>query len=482
MSPLTETSRRRFVYGGLIAVVAVVTAGVMYLALNITERKAEATETFVRLVDVDESTIDPAIWGQNFPRQYDGYLRTVDTERTRYGGSEAFDKLATDPRLVTIFAGYAFGIDYKEERGHAYMLTDQEETARVTEREQPGACLHCHASILPAYYKAGVAAGVEPADDEGLLDPGRWAAVRRGFEVVNAMPYDEARGLVDHPISCLDCHDPFTMQVRVTRPAFMDGISVLADSDVAVPHLPSIERWRDAGREGVYDPNEEASRQELRSMVCAQCHVEYYFKGEEKLLTYPWRDGLRVEQIEAYYDEVGHTDWEHEISGAAVLKAQHPEFETWSQGIHARSGVACADCHMPYTREGAVKVSDHHISSPLLNVERACQVCHPYSGEELIERVETIQARTQEMLTAAEVALVRLIEAIDAAHKAGASDAELAEARALQRRSQWRVDFVNAENSMGFHADQESARALALAIDFAGQGLAAVPAVPAVRD
>jgi nitrite reductase (cytochrome c-552) len=131
---------------------------------------------------------------------------------------------------------------------------------------------------------------------------------------------------------------------------------------------------------------------------------------------------------------------------------------------------------MPYTREGAVKVSDHHVRSPLLNVERACQPCHPYSGEELVDRAETIQARTEEMLAAAEIALVTLIEAIAAADEAGASDAELAEARALQRRSQWRVDFVNAENSMGFHADQESARALALAIDYAGQGLAAVPA------
>ncbi len=475
MSPLTETSRRRLLYGGLIAAVAVVTAGVMYLALNISERKTEATETYVRVVETDESTVDPAIWGQNFPRQYDSYLRTVDTERTRYGGSEAFDKLEMDPRLVTIFAGYAFGIDYKEERGHAYMLTDQEETARVTEREQPGACLHCHASVLPAYYEAGVEAGAEPADDEGLLEAGRWDAVRLGFEVVNAMPYAEANALVDHPVSCLDCHDPQTMQLRVTRPAFIQGINVLAASDAPVPHLPSIERWRDDGREGDYDPNAEASRQELRSMVCAQCHVEYYFKGDKKLLTYPWHNGLRVEQIEAYYDEVGHVDWEHAISGAGVLKAQHPEFEMWSQGIHARSGVACADCHMPYTREGAVKVSDHHVTSPLLNVERACQVCHPYSGEELIARVETIQERTEEMLGVAEVALVRLIKAIDAARKAGATAAELSEARALQRRAQWRVDFVNAENSMGFHADQESARALALAIDFAGQGLAAVP-------
>ena len=157
-----------------------------------------------------------------------------------------------------------------------------------------------------------------------------------------------------------------------------------------------------------------------------------------------------------------------------MLKAQHPEFETWNTGVHARSGVVCADCHMPYTREGATKVSDHHVPSPLLNSRRACGTCHPYDEDEIVARAETIQGQTKELLDAAETATVDLIEAIAAARAAGASDEQLAAARGFQRKAQWRTDFVNAENSMGFHSPQETARNLGLAIDHARQGMIAL--------
>ena len=197
------------------------------------------------------------------------------------------------------------------------------------------------------------------------------------------MPYPEARKLVTHPVSCIDCHDADTMHLRVSRPAFSSASARLAASDAAVPHLPSIERWRKEGRKGEYDPNEMASRQEMRSFVCGQCHVEYYFKGQDKTLTYPWSHGLRMDDEEKHYDEEKAKDWTHADTGAPVLKAQHPEFEMWSQGIHARSGVACADCHMPYKREGAIKISDHHVRSPLLNISNACQTCHNVPEDEL---------------------------------------------------------------------------------------------------
>jgi len=258
--------------------------------------------------------------------------------------------------------------------------------------------------------------------------------------------------------------------LRVTRPGFIYGMRALARSDDPVPHMPSVERWRKGSRKEEYDPNKEASRQEMRSFVCGQCHVEYYFKGPEKLLTYPWHKGLKMEQAEAYYEEVKHVDWKHAQSGAGVLKAQHPEFELWSQGIHARSGVSCADCHMPYVREGAIKISDHHIRSPLLNIARACQPCHNYSEAEIKARAETIQDRTKAMMLRAEDATVDLIQALEAQRKAGVSDSALEKAFALHRKAQWRLDYIAAENSMGFHAPQESARILAEAIDFARQG------------
>ncbi|HLL23441.1 MAG TPA: ammonia-forming cytochrome c nitrite reductase subunit c552, partial [Kofleriaceae bacterium] len=219
-----------------------------------------------------------------------------------------------------------------------------------------------------------------------------------------------------------------------------------------------------------YDVNKHATRQEMRSYVCGQCHVEYYFKGTEKRLVYPWAKGIKVEDIYAYYEEVGFADWTHATSGARTLKAQHPEFEMWSQGIHARSGVACADCHMPYQRVGAAKISDHHVRSPLLNINRACQPCHKFPEEEMRARVYANQDRTFALRNRAMDAVVALIEDLAIAKTAGKSDAELAAAREFHRQSQFYLDFIEAENSMGFHAPGEAARILATSIDLARQG------------
>jgi nitrite reductase (cytochrome c-552) len=449
---------------------ALCTVGVMALYHNVSDHKEEARHDVLRLAPIDETTTDPKEWGKSFPREYDTYLRTVDIERTHYGGSENIQKLDDDPLLRTIFAGYAFSIDYREERGHAYMLSDQRETERVTKKKQPGACLQCHASNLVAYRKLGLENGAPGKLTDALFSAEGRAQLQAGFVAMCPKPYDEATKTVEHPIACLDCHDPQTLAVRVTRPGFLTGIVALAKSSEPVPHLPSIERWRSGSRASDYDPNRDASRQELRSMVCGQCHVEYYFKGEGKLLTYPWDNGLKVEEIEKHYDDEGFSDWTHADSGAKVLKAQHPEFEMWSQGIHARSGVSCADCHMPYKREGALKFSDHHVRSPLLEPARSCQICHPYPEQEILARAGAIQDRTKKLLDAAEHATVDLIGALKKAKEGGTSDTELAGARKLQRQAQFRTDFVAAENSMGFHAPQEAARILAEAIDFARQG------------
>jgi nitrite reductase (cytochrome c-552) len=213
----------------------------------------------------------------------------------------------------------------------------------------------------------------------------------------------------------------------------------------------------------------------MRAYVCGQCHVEYYFKGPDKQLTYPWAKGLRIEQIMAYYDELGFRDWTHKDTGAAALKAQHPEFETWSQGVHARAGVTCADCHMPQIQHKGSTVSDHWVRSPLLNVEAACVSCHAkhdakITAAELKSRAEEIQDRHWKLRNQAMAAVVALIGDLKAAKEAGRPDAELSTARYLQRRAQFFLDFVEAENSTGFHAPQESARVLGEAIDFARQG------------
>jgi nitrite reductase (cytochrome c-552) len=432
------------------AIAALVAIGGLALLVNIMEHKQEAKNPFFRVVELTDDIDDPAVWGKNFPFQYDQYKRTVDQVRTRYGGSDALPKTPTqadprsvvaqskieqDPRLKKMWAGYAFAIDFREERGHAYMLDDQTFTGRQ-QKPQPGTCLNCHASMYTAYKKAG---------DGDIV---------KGFEQINHLPYADARKLVEHPVACIDCHNPTNMQLRITRPAFMAGMKALKES------------------QGVkdYDVNRDATRQEMRSYVCGQCHVEYHFQGPEKKLVYPWSKGLKVDDALAFYDETGFKDWTHADTGAPVLKAQHPEFEMFNQGIHARSGVACADCHMPYTRIGAQKVSDHHVRSPLLNINKACQTCHRWPEEELKARVETIQTRTYNLRNHAMDALMDLIDDIKAAKANGASTNELAKAQDFQRRAQFFLDYVEAENSTGFHAPQEAARILGESIDFSRKG------------
>ncbi|MGZ3426822.1 MAG: ammonia-forming cytochrome c nitrite reductase subunit c552 [Caldimonas sp.] len=451
-------------------VVAIAAAGATALLTNIFDRKQEAKVTTTRLVEVTQDTTDPAKWGVNWPKEYDSYLLTAQTTRTRFGGhsgSEALpnEKIERDPWLKKMFLGYAFSIDYRDRRGHAFMLKDQEDTQRMT-KPQTGSCLHCHGAVMPLYKELG----------GGDVMKGFEASYKFSYKELNKKLHDMGHGF---SVTCADCHDAKTMKLIVTRPGFIQGIQRLASSDAPTPFAPSIERWRAGDKAKPYDPNVDASRTELRSFVCGQCHVEYYCSSQMPL-TFPWGKGTRVDQIETFWNETKFAsgerffDYKHAETGAPILKAQHPEYELWSQGVHARSGVACADCHMPYMRDGATKVSDHWVRSPLLNVNRACQTCHKQSEEEIKARVDLIQQRNYDLLQRGGVAITALIDTIKAAKQAGATPEQLNPALELQRKAQWRLDFIAAENSMGFHAPQEAAKVLGEAIDYSRQGELAI--------
>ena len=515
--PANQPPRRLFfMFLAALAATILLTVAVTALLVSIIERKREAQQPYFQVVAVDETTTDPEPWARNWPRQFDRYQRTVDVTHTRFGGSSAMpqQKLDREPWLRRLYAGYAFSIDYRERRGHAYMLHDQEQTERVMQRPQAGACLHCHASIVPTWRRLGLEAMGKPADAAALAADFNWPAVNKGFEIASLMRYADAHaellktpdgtpnenvplmpggtgkpGAVPgpttremlashvgeaHPVSCVDCHDPRSMQIRITRPGFVRGIQALAESKEPLPHLPSVERWRQGNRAKPYDPNAQATRQEMRSFVCGQCHVEYYCAPKE-VIFFPWGKGMKAEQIEAYYEEhkfpdgTPFMDYKHGETGAPSYKAQHPEFELWSQGVHARSGVACADCHMPYIRDGAMKISDHWVRSPLLMVNNSCQTCHNFPEAEITARVEAIQTRTSELIKRSAEAMTDMLDAIRGAQAAGVDLPALGALYKLQRQAQWRLDFIASENSMGFHAPQEAARVLAEAIDYARQ-------------
>jgi len=448
----SENTSSRKLQVWVVALATLSTVAIAALLVNIFERKQEARNPFYRVVDLNDTIDDPAVWGKDFPMQYDLYLRTVDMQRTKYGGSEAMphsptqadprsvvarSKLEQDPRLKTIWAGYSFSADYRERRGHAYMLDDQ----TFTERQKfapPAMCINCHASIVTTYLQLG----------NGDL--------MKGFNVISDthMTYPQIRQTMKHPVACIDCHDPKTMQLRITRPAFIEGIrSLKASQGIAN-----------------YDVNTMATRQEMRSYVCGQCHVTYYFQPPNKRLTFPWAKGIRVENIIEVEADQKINEWTHPDTGTQLIKARHPEFEMWNQGVHARSGVACADCHMPYMRQGGLKISDHQVNSPLLKINRSCQTCHHFPEEELKARAEDIQDRFFMLRNTALDALVDLINDIKTAKQNGATDAQLAAARDYHRRGQFMIDFVMSENSMGFHAPQEAMRVLGDAINLCRLG------------
>lgn len=387
------------------------TALVVFLAglfaASIVERRTEAKLYFEVFDPIAEYEPRMEVWGENFPRQYQTYLQTQDTTfESKYYGSVMIDYLDKYPELVILWAGYAFARDYNQGRGHYYSVTDVHNTLR-TVQEQPATCWTCKSSDVPR-----VMAEIGP-------------------EKFYAASWREMGSQIVNPISCLDCHDPKTMNLRISRPALIEAYE---------------RRGKDVTK---------ATHQEMRSLVCAQCHVEYYF-GENNYLIFPWDDGLSAEEMEYYFDRLEFTDWTHALSRAPMLKTQHPDYELWKTGIHAERGVSCADCHMPYNRDGGVKFTNHHITSPLQNIESTCQVCHREGEEKLRQIVYDRQNKISQMRRIAERNLAKVHIEAKAAWDAGATEEEMEDVLQLIRHSQWRWDWIAAANSMGFHSPAEA--------------------------
>jgi nitrite reductase (cytochrome c-552) len=402
-------------------VIFLITVAVVFLiglfASSIIDRKSESKLYFQQQKPIGEWEPRNEVWGENFPREFETYKSTIDTSfKSKYGGSSTRDYLSEFPELVVLWAGYAFAKDYSQGRGHYRAIEDIINTLR-TVQPQPATCWTCKSTDIPrlmnkygpeAFYKK------------------KWKEL--GEEVVN-------------PIGCQDCHDPKTMNLRITRPAL-------------------VEAFQRQGR----DINN-ATQQEMRSLVCAQCHVEYYFKGEGKYLTFPWDKGFSADSMEAYYDKAEFTDFVHSLSRTPIIKAQHPDYEVFVSGIHGKRGVACADCHMPYKRDGAVKFTDHKIQSPLNNISGSCQVCHRENEDTLRNNIYERQKKIAEVRRIAEINLAKAHMEAKAAWDNGASETEMKPVLILIRHAQWRWDWVAASNGMGFHSPVECLRVLSSSIE-----------------
>lgn len=411
----------------LIGIIILLAAGLTGVLLFMKSQPGPARGV-APLIEIADKEPDSSKWGVNFPNQWTTFkLTESNNTRTKYGGSAPISKLEEDPRLVTLFAGYPFSKDYNEERGHMQALEDVNATQRLnldasSPKRTPGTCYSCKSSSNPSLWQ------------------------EMGMAAYDQTFFGDLSAKVTQPIGCANCHEAGAMRLVVTNPALEEALEAQGKD------------WTTF------------TRQEMRTVVCANCHVEYYFAGEGKYLTFPWDNGRQIEAISQYYQELAFSDWQHPDSGAAMIKMQHPEFELYTnESTHYKAGVACADCHMPYTRDGAAKFSNHNVQSPLLNADAACGQCHT-DVSYATGRVATIQAQVRQAMDSAEDAIIAAIEAIKiAAANPGANTQALDEARNLHREAQLRWDFIAAENSMGFHNPEEALRILGHAIDLGRQ-------------
>lgn len=414
--------------GGLIVVATAAVVIVLgLLSVSVMERRWEAQRPMMVVKPIADFEPDNAVWGQNWPREYETYRKTeISDTQTLFGGSFPRDYLEADPYQVVLFAGYGFSLDYKQARGHYWAVNDVKETKRVKKPFQAATCWTCKSTDVPRLMNS------------------------MGVKEFYAANFHDLTDQVKHPIGCQDCHDPATMRLRITRPGLIEGFAAMG-KDIS-----------------------QATHQEMRSLVCAQCHVEYYFANDataekKNYLTFPWHKGTGVEAMLEYYDAMDFTDYIHPVSKTPIVKAQHPDYELYLTGIHAYRGVSCADCHMPYFTEGGMKFTDHHVQSPLQNISNSCAVCHRWSEQEIRGRVEAIQTKVRDTKLKAEKAIVEAHFDVAAAIQAKATDDQLKPARTLLRHAQFRWDYVSASNGMGFHSPQECMRILADAIDQAQQ-------------
>lgn len=421
---LTNEKRKPWINWAIFSATVIIVFLLGLFASSIIERKSEAQYALqmVKPIPADETRNE--VWGENFPREYETYLKTLETDfKSKHGGSAMTDYLELYPELVVMWAGYGFSKDYNQGRGHAWAVEDIRNTLRTGGNEvspMPATCWTCKSTDVPRVMEE-----VGPAE----FYSGRW--IDKGHDIIN-------------PIGCKDCHDPETMNLTITRPALREAME-RRDKKI-----------------------EDFSRQEMRSLVCAQCHVEYYFDKTKyegsPYLTFPWDKGFSADDMEEYYDEIEFVDWTHKLSKTPMLKAQHPDYELFMTGVHAQRGVSCSDCHMPYKSEGGVKFTDHHIQSPLNNVANSCQVCHREETDRLMKDVYERQDKLEELRHLAESALAKVHLEAKVAWDNGATELEMKPVQTLIRHAQWRWDWVAAANGLGFHSPTEAMRVIGTSI------------------
>jgi nitrite reductase (cytochrome c-552) len=433
--------RKRFV-STLLSLLAILTPVVFLSACQ--KPKPQPVKT----VQIPDGEIDPAVWGKAYPAEYELWKKTEEPApagKSKYKrgfttDKITYDKLSEFPYMALLFNGWGFGVEYNEPRGHANMLRDQLEVdpSRV---KSGGACLTCKTPYAPRFVK------------------------EKGIDYFSK-PYLEVLGWIPEKhrklgVACIDCHDNKDMSLRLSRDfTLIKALQVMGT-----------------------DP-EKLSRQEMRTAVCAQCHVTYMVQKSPEMksinVIFPWEGSkwgnISVENvIKKLRSDESYKEWKQGVTGFKMAFIRHPEFELFSDNsVHWKAGAACADCHMPYTIVGSSKVSDHRVESPLKNDLKACQQCHTESVDWLKDQVTTIQDRTVSLMLRSGYATATVAKLFEMVHKAQAEGKQIDKAlydkaKDSYEEAFYRVVFVGAENSIGFHNPTEATRILGDATAFAGK-------------
>ena len=401
----------------------------------------------VKTVVIPDGTVDPEIWGKAYPAEYEGWKKTGEATpagKSKYkkgnDGGVTFDKLSEYPFSALLFNGWGFGIEYNEPRGHLHMMKDQSD-ADASRVKAGGSCLTCKTPYAPML------------------------AEKYGTDYFSK-PYNEVLALIpkEHQelgVSCIDCHNNKDMTLRISR-GFTLG----------------------KGLQKLGVDQTKLTNQEMRTLVCAQCHVTYSIPKSADMKSqdvfFPWDESkwgkISIENIiKKLRSDKSYGEWTQAVTGFKMAFIRHPEFEMFTNNsVHWMAGVSCTDCHMPYVKVGSKKVSDHRIMSPMKNDFKACQQCHAESPEWLKNQVVAIQDRAASQYIRSGYSLATVAKLFELTHKEQAAgkqiDKELyAKAKDHYEEGFYRNLFFGAENSLGFHNPSEAMRILGDATMHAGK-------------
>lgn len=285
-------------------------------------------------------------------------------------------------------------------------------------------------------------------------------------------PVDVVRN-VEHGLNCNFCHDPHNAKPRVMRDALIEAMErddkFNVYKNAANPAKLDVKTVGARGFERKLAYMDKADSR----LMCAQCHVEYICNpgvnvktgekvGFDSRLTniFPW---VNADNIEAWYEEAGFRDFTHNLTGAKLVKMQHPDVETYFGSVHDKAGADCASCHMPKVKGEDGKVyTNHWATSPKNYVKETCLSCHTDKNEkQMVMAIDAMKGHFDGKVREAEARMNEMFNAFELAIATGVDEKTLDEARKLHAVAHINWEYWTAANGAYFHNHDMAVKSLA---------------------